>query len=105
MTRRTRRKHTPGFKAPMAPAALTSDKTLVELAQPYGPHPNSITDWQRQLTETAVQVLDDVSHPANADPNLTALHARIGQLALENGFLQHAPTKADRLPARRSECA
>ncbi|MBL8397956.1 MAG: IS3 family transposase, partial [Candidatus Accumulibacter sp.] len=54
-----------------------------------------------QLTERAVQVFGDASSPASSDPDLTKLHAKIGQLALENDFLEHALTKAGGLPARR----
>jgi len=101
MARRTRRNHTPAFKAQVALAALKSDKTLAELAQQYDIHPNQITDWKRQLTERAVQVFGDASSPASSDPDLTKLHAKIGQLALENDFLEHALTKAGLLSARR----
>ena len=48
MARRTRRNHTPAFKAQVSLAALKSDKTLAELAQQYDIHPNQITDWKRQ---------------------------------------------------------
>ncbi|HRL78691.1 MAG TPA: IS3 family transposase [Candidatus Accumulibacter phosphatis] len=89
MTRRTRRNHTPAFKAQVALAALKSDKTLAELAQQYDIHPNQITDWKRQLTERAVQVFGDAGNPASGDPDLTKLHAKIGQLTLENDFLEH----------------
>ncbi|QLH50698.1 MAG: IS3 family transposase [Candidatus Accumulibacter cognatus] len=88
MTRRTRRNHTPAFKAQVSLAALKSDKTLAELAQQYDLHPNQITDWKRQLTERAVQVFGDTGSPTNSDPDLTKLHAKIGQLTLENGFFR-----------------
>ncbi len=101
MARRARRNHTPAFKAQVALAALKSDKTLAELAQQYDIHPNQITDWKRQLTERAVQVFGDASSPASSDPDLTTLHAKIGQLTLEIDFLEHALTKAGGLPARR----
>jgi len=82
-------------------AALKSDKTLAELAQQYDLHPNQITDWKRQLTERAVQVFGDTGSPTNSDPDLTKLHAKIGQLTLENDFLEHALTQAGLLSARR----
>ena len=97
----TRRNHTPAFKAQVALAALKSDKTLTELAQQYGIHPNQITDWKRQLTKRAVQVFGDAGSPTSSDPDLTKRHAKVGQLTLENDFLEHALTKAGGLPARR----
>ncbi len=101
MTRRTRRNHAPAFKAQVALAALKSDKTLAERAQQYDIHPNQITDWKRPVTERAGQILGDASSRASNDPDLTKLHAKIGQLTLENDFLEHALTKAGGLPARR----
>ena len=99
MTRRTRRNHTPAFKAQVALAALKSDRTLAELVQQYDIHPNRITDWKRQLTERAVQVFGDAGSPASSDPDLTKLHARIGQLTLENdvfGTCAHQGGQASR---------
>ena len=40
MTRRTRRTHSPAFKAKVALAAVKGEKTLAELAQQYDVHPN-----------------------------------------------------------------
>ena len=40
MTKRTRRNHTPAFKAKAAMAALRGEKTLTELAQQFEVHAN-----------------------------------------------------------------
>ncbi len=45
MTRRTRRNHTPGFKAKVAIAAIKGDRTLAQLSEQFDVHPNQITSW------------------------------------------------------------
>ena len=100
MARRKRRNHSPTFKAQVAVAALKGDKTLAELAQQYDVHPNQITDWKSQLMERSAQVFGDASDkPPEVD--LKTLHAKIGQLTLENDFLESALTKAGLLSARK----
>ncbi|MDE3207643.1 MAG: transposase, partial [Pseudomonadota bacterium] len=56
MAKKTRRMHSPAFKAKVALAALVGDKTLVELAQQFEVHPNQIAEWKRQLGERAGEV-------------------------------------------------
>ncbi len=100
MTKRTRRKHSSAFKAKVALAAFTGDKTLAELSQQFEVHPNQITKWKRQLNEQAAAVFNGgkVSEPS---VDLKTLHAKIGQLTLENDFLENALTKAGLLCAKR----
>jgi transposase-like protein len=99
MARRKRRNHAPAFKAQVALAAMKGDRTLAELAQQYDLHPNQIADWKTQLLERVGQVFDGPK--PEAGPDLKALHAKIGQLTLENDFLEGALTKAGLLSARR----
>ncbi|WP_461319638.1 IS3-like element ISRj2 family transposase [Bradyrhizobium barranii] len=79
--------HSPAFKAKVALAAVKGDKTLAELAQLFDVHPNQITIWKNQLLEGAAGVFGHDKTSAETPVDLKALHAKIGELALENDFL------------------
>nr|WP_281805773.1 IS3 family transposase [Methylocystis echinoides] len=88
MTKRSRRTHSPAFKAKVALAAIKGEKTLAELAQQFDVHPNQITTWKSQLLEGAAGVFgQEKAESKEAAVDLKALHAKIGELALENDFL------------------
>jgi transposase len=103
MTRRARRNHTPAFKAKVALAAIKGEKTLAELAQSFDVHPNQITSWKAQLLEGAAGVFGSGTAGGSgaAAVDLKTLHAKIGELALENDFLSGALNKAGMLSAKR----
>ncbi|MFG7214940.1 IS3 family transposase [Burkholderia pseudomallei] len=89
MTKRTRRTHSAAFKAKVVPAAVKGERTLAELAHQFDVHPNQITEWKRQLQERAADVFGSPGTASNEPPvDLKSLHAKIGQLTLENDFLK-----------------
>lgn len=98
--KRTRRNHGAAFKAPVAVAAIKGEKTLAELAEQFSIHPTQITEWKQQLLARAADVFGRSTPPSDT-PDLKTLHAKIGQLALENDFLEGALIKAGLLSAKR----
>ena len=89
--KRKKRNHLPAFKAKVALAAIKGDKTLAELAEEFDVHPNQITNWRRQLLENAVAVFGSTQDQHKLDEaRVKELHAKIGQLTLENDFLSKA---------------
>ena len=101
MTRRPRRNHSPAFKAKVAMEAIKGEVTLAELAQRYDVHPNQINQWRSQLMERAAEVFARPEQAETPPVDLKVLHAKIGELALENDFLESALTKAGLLSAKR----
>ena len=63
--------------------------------------PNQITRWKTQLLERVGEVFGTRSGPAEKPVDLKTLYAKIGELALENDFLEGALTKAGLLDAKR----
>ena len=101
MTRRPRRNHTAVFKAKVAMAALKGEKTLAELAKQFDVHPNQITDWKARLEQGAASVFGEDQAEQQPKVDVTRMQAKIGELTLENDFLEKALTKAGLLSAKK----
>ena len=101
MSKRPRRNHTPAFKAKVALSAIKGDRTLAQLAEQFDVHPNQITSWKAQLEEGAADVFGPGKGSGTSQPavDVKSLHAKIGELTLENDFLEGALGKAGLLSA------
>ena len=87
--RRKRRTHSPEFKAKAALAAIQGDLTMAELVKKFDVHANQITDWKKQLLSNAPDVFGNGAKKAeDATEMIQELHAKIGQLTMENDFLE-----------------
>ncbi len=86
--RRKRRTHSPEFKAKVALAAIQGDLTMAELVKKFDVHANQITDWKKQLLGNAPDVFGKGAQTAEESAEtIEQLHAKIGQLTMENDFL------------------
>jgi transposase-like protein len=102
MNRRPRRNHTPAFKAKVALAAIKGDRTLAQLAEHFDVHPNQITTWKAQLEGRASDIFSPGSTaPSTPAVDVKSLHAKIGELTLENDLVEGALSKAGLLSAKR----
>ena len=102
MSRRPRRNHSPAFKAKVALAAVKGYRTIAQLAEHFDVHPNQITAWKSQLEGSASEIFGSGGGPpATPAVDVKSLHAKIGELTLENEFLEGALTKAGWLSAKR----
>lgn len=89
MTKRPRRNHSAAFKAKVALEAVKGERTIVELSERFQVHPNQITEWKKQLLQRAEEVFAK-DKKTEEGPSTKELHAKIGQLAMENDFLSVA---------------
>ena len=103
MTKKTRRNHSPAFKSKVALAALKGEKTIAQLADQFGIHVSQVSDWKEQLLAGAVDLFEVRGGAKTAAPEIDvkSLHAKIGELTLENDFLESALGKAGFLSAKR----
>jgi len=87
-----RRKFSAEFKAKVALEALAGDLTLAQLASKYEVHPNVVSSWKRQAQAGIVETFSGQGNRDNKghEEKVKELHAKIGQLTIENDFLQKA---------------
>jgi transposase len=86
---KTRRKIDAALKAKIALEALREQATVADLAQRYQVHPNQVYAWKMQLQQHAARAFDaKVGQEAEtqAEREIERLHAKIGQLTVENDF-------------------
>ena len=91
----------PAFKAKVALAAVQGEGPLAELAKRVDVHPAQVTAWKDQLLAGAADVFAEGGRRTEPPVDVKTLHAKIGELALENDFLEHALGKAGLLSAKR----
>ena len=71
---------------------MVGDKTLAELAAKHDVHPNMITQWKRRAKESLPAAFGKKASRGSTDRDaeVKELHAKIGQLTVENDFLSKA---------------
>jgi transposase len=87
--RRKRRSHASELKSKVALAAIKGDLTMAELVKKLDIHANQITEWKKQLLDGAPDVFGKGAKKAeDTEETVQQLHAKIGQLTMENDFLE-----------------
>lgn len=89
---RMRKTYDKAFKAKVALEALRGEKTIQELAQIHGVHPQLITNWKKQLIDNAAELFErpgKVSEEEQAaERERDMMLKELGQMTIENQFLK-----------------
>ena len=100
--KRSRRNHSPKFKARIALEALKGDATLAQLASRHSVHATQIAAWRKQFLDHASEVFENGNPAAaDADRRIRDLQAKVGELTMERDFLADALGRFGHPSARR----
>ena len=89
-----RNQHSAAFKARIAMAALSGEKTLAELSSEFGIHPTMISTWKQELMRRASELFARGSKAPPGDDAQKTIddpHRKIGQLQVERDCLAGQP--------------
>ena len=96
---RSRRNHTAAFKAKVAIAAIKGDQPSLSLRSALTFIPTRSRNGNHSCSRERPKRLARAKN--KAPPDVKELHAKIGQLALENDFLERALGRIDGSSAKR----
>jgi transposase-like protein len=82
-------KHSAGFRAKVALAAVKEMHTMSELASQFDVHANQIHKWKRRLVEGAEELFTRPGEDRQGDDaEVTELYEQIGRLKMELEWLK-----------------
>jgi len=81
--------HKPEFKAKVALEAIKGEMTMSQMVKKFEVQQTQITQWKKQLSMNADTAFDKSEKAAeDTEKTVQELHAKIGQLTMENDFLE-----------------
>lgn len=85
-----RKVHTAEFKAKVGLEAVRGVKTITEIAQAYGVHPQLVGQWKKEILESAGALFEAKRGPKPAEDKSgeDRLYSEIGRLKMENDWLK-----------------
>lgn len=95
MTKQTRRKFTPEFKAKVALEAAKEQLTLAQLSQKFEVNAVTISKWKTEFLTNMSAAFSNVKETQSDDQDvlLEKLYAQIGKLKVELDFLKKSAKK------------
>src|ERR1700742_5007461 len=88
--KKPRRNHSPAFKARVALEAIRGEKTIAEIAAHHEVHATQVTAWKMELLENDATIFGGDVQATDSKERIRDLQAKIGELTMENSFLEGA---------------
>ena len=88
--RKPRRNHSAAFKARIALEAIRGEKTVAEIAAHHEVHPNQVTMWKAQALQNMAGIFGGTAIADDGKDQIRELREKVGQLTMENAFLDGA---------------
>ena len=86
------KQHTSDFKSKVALAAIKGDKTIQELSQEFGIHPNQINRWKQLALENFSKIFEKDNQASlelkEKENELDIALKKIGQLTVESEWIK-----------------
>ena len=86
------KQHTSDFKSKVAIAAIKGDKTIHELSQEFGIHPNQISRWKQLALENFSKIFEKNDQSSQElkekEKELDVALKKIGQLTVESEWIK-----------------
>ena len=88
--KRQRKQYSAELKAKIAVEAVKGQRTIQEIASHYSIHPSQVTQWKKQLLESAADLFSSGrDHATEADEQMKAeLYQQVGKLQVELDWLK-----------------
>ena len=99
--RKPRRNHSAAFKARVALEAIRGEKTVAQIAAHHEVHANQVTMWKSQALENLVGIFGGTAIADDGKEQIRELREKVGQLTMENSFLEGALGKFPGPSAKR----
>jgi len=98
-----RKSHSAKYKAQVALAAIREDATIAQLSSKFGVHASVINRWKKEALSGLASTFSITKNKTKDDYDSVVknLHTKIGELTVENDFLEQASQRLGHLRGKK----
>lgn len=87
MPKKSRKNHSPAFKAKVALEAVREQSTVAEIARRHKVHANQVYKWKQELLANMARAFERDASSGDSTDREDLLLKKIGELTVERDFL------------------